>query len=315
MRFLFPVALLASMPACGPGAPATPVRAEPRAPTPGFPRVLELGEGRQLRIEAPPQRIVPGNAAAADVVLDLVEPARVAALPRVALTYSRAARDLEGFEGRLFETFSAEALLGFAPDLVVVHPWQDVAVSRLLGEAGVPALTIPEVRSLDEVRRSIELVARALGAEEAGARLVGELDRRIAALAEREAARGARVLAYSNYGSAGTCAGAGTSYDLVIGLAGARNVAAEAGHRGFAELGHEELLTLDPDWIVVGARPDDPSRSVTADHLRGDTVLRELRAVREERVVVVPADLFNTSSHYLVEAAEVLVDELELRGR
>jgi ABC-type Fe3+-hydroxamate transport system substrate-binding protein len=100
-------------------------------------------------------------------------------------------------------------------------------------------------------------------------------------------------------------------------LAGLHNAVAERGTVGHVGFTFEELLALDPDVIVVSRplkMPEGPSgdRGGAAEKiLYGEASLAGLRAVRERRVVSLPAWLFATGSHELVHGAEVLADEVE----
>jgi len=284
------------------------------ATAPGFPRTVRLDDGTALELAAPPRRILPVNATALDVVLALAEPDRIAAVAPVSLVYSPAAAGLEWDASRELGRYTVENVLAWRPDLVVNNAWQDQAVTRLLSESGVPVLTLRDAESLAELCDCVRTVARALGEEQRGADVVADLERRSAALAERSARggfAGQRICSYSNFGSGGSSAGAGTSYDLMFALAGLVNATAAADVRGFGDVDNELLLTLDPDWILVGVSAEDPDHSASAEYLATEPALSGLRAVREGRVVRLPAQLYTTSSHYLVDAAEALLDELE----
>ncbi|MEX1023903.1 MAG: ABC transporter substrate-binding protein [Planctomycetota bacterium] len=132
------------------------------------------------------------------------------------------------------------------------------------------------------------------------------LDARVARLRAADVEPAPRALIYSNYGGGGTTPGAGTTYDLLLRLAGAVNVAAEAGLTGHVPLDHERLLALDPPILVVGAALDEPTRSLSQEHLAATPDLASLRALVEGRLILVPADLLHTTSHELVTAAEYL---------
>ena len=102
-------------------------------------------------------------------------------------------------------------------------------------------------------------------------------------------------------------------------LVGLRNAAAEAGREGHATISFEELLRLDPDLILV-SRPLQMEEGSAGDRggaserlLLSESSLAGLRAVRERRIVSLPAWLYATASHEIVSGAEALalsVDEL-----
>jgi ABC-type Fe3+-hydroxamate transport system substrate-binding protein len=141
---------------------------------------------------------------------------------------------------------------------------------------------------------------------------VRELEGRRSALRARAAPHaGKSALCYTNLGAGGWVAGARTTGDVLLTLAGFTNAAARDGIRGDAPAEKERLLALAPDVFVVG-RPDrSESSPPSADFLLGDPALEELAAVRERRILALPPELFTTASPELLRGAELLVDELE----
>jgi len=273
--------------------------------------------------DSEPRRIVPASATAVDFVTELVEPERIAALPAQAAEYSR----LVALEGALagtprFEAYLAEPVLAQRPDLVVVDPWQAPDTTARLRRAGVAVFALPEIHTWEAARAALLQLGGVLRAPARAEELAGELDRRVARLTERAAARaGLRALCYSNFGASGWSAGSQTSVHEILRLAGLRNAVAEAGRVGHVGLGFEALLVLDPDLIVV-SRPLAMPAGAAGDRggaseavLTAEPSLAGLRAVRERRIVSLPAWLYATGSHEMVRAAEVLADEVDALQR
>lgn len=258
------------------------------------------------------RRVVPANATAVDVVTALVGPERVAALPETALVYSVLADDLGPWSDLpRFERYEAEALLALSPDLVLCDTLQADATTDVLRAAGVPVLRAPSAEDWDGIEDYVAFVAELLDTADAGRALVDDLRARRERLLEAAAARPRwTAVTYTNSGTGGWTAGAGTSADALLAAAGLVNLAAERGVQGHARLDFETLLTWDPDVIVV-ARALDGSPSPTAALLRGEPALASLEALRRDRIVVLPAALFSTVSQRLVDAAETLSDALD----
>lgn len=306
----------AEAPRAGGPAPAASGAADPSTPTAGFPREVTVGTER-LRLEARPERILPCNASAVDYLVSLVEPSRVLGLPYTALAYATIDGPHEGWDTlpRLHD-FSSEAILALAPDLILTHGWQEPAAMRTLENAGVPVLRLPDVRDYEGVRELLLALGSLLGEEDASRALVDGYDARVAALRADGSRAGWSALTYSNYGTGGWTAGAGTTADLVIGLAGLSNAAAEAGLEGHVGLEIERLLTIDPDVLVLGVAAADEGSNPTLDLLRGEPSLAGLSAVRKACFAVLPSHLALASSHRVVDAAEALATAVDgLRDR
>ena len=306
---------------CEPGNSSAdePARGASGSVADGYPRTIRLsGQARladepELRLSAPPQRIVPANAGLVDFVSILVEPDRVAALPKVARDYSRlATADPAWLERPTFEGTSAEVLLGLNPDLVFVSSWQSPEATAILRSSGVPVVTTELPKNWNEVLQTLRIYGDILDSQDTAHQLIGDLESRREKLLDHPLhGRGLRVLSYSNLGVGGTAAGSQTTADVLFTLAGLVNAAAEAGLVGYVPLDKERLLDLDPQVIVVGTvAGDDGQASPTEAWLRAQPDLAQLAALRENRIVSLEPRLFTTTSFELLQAAERLLDAL-----
>jgi len=287
--------------------------AEPPAVDPvaqGYPRTLDLPGGGQLELNAPPARILPTNASALDFVLEFVGASAVVAVSPVSVEYSIAAKQHEWDATQFVGRYTGENVLVARPDLVVNHAWQDAAVTDFVRRAGIPVLTLPDVTSLDDIVAVFELMGLALDRPERARELASTARARASALAAAHSFGDTTLIAFSHYGSGGSCAGQGTTYDLMFQIAGLRNAAAEHGLKGFATANNERLIDMNPDWIVVGVSAKDPSISASEQYLRNEPVLGHMDAVRTGRFIRLPADLNATSSHFVIDAAEAVVAAL-----
>ena len=250
-------------------------------------------------------------AAAVDFVLDLVAEERVVALPYTVDEFANVPIDHLRFgPERRFQDFTAEVLLGFRPDLVIVSPWQGQDTIDRLREAGVRVLELQPVKDLEDIRALLVQLGAELGVPEHAAERLADFDRRVAAL--REAAKGRqswRAVSYTNYGSGGWAAGGSTTADLIMTLVGLTNQAKLAGRMGHDAVDIETLLTWDPDWFVV-SRPSD-TYGATRAFLESESALADLACLRAGRIAEVPTNLHSTTSHFLVAAAEALAAELD----
>ncbi len=274
---------------------------------PAFPRIVPAF-GELVPIPAPAQRALPGTAAALDFLVDLVGAGRLAAVPFTARDYTNVELSAADWE-RLptFRNFQGEELLPLRPDFVLTHGYQRAEATRILAQAGIPVVRLPDLRDFEGLLGVLEVLGRALGEEPRAAELRTDLERRRAALAADGSLLEVRALTYLDFGTGGWTAGTGTSGDLLLGLAGLRNAAAEAGLVGNVELDHERLMRIDPDLFVLRAPVQGEEQAgPTLALLRSNPNLARLAAVREERIVILPARHFAAESHRLLDAAELL---------
>jgi iron complex transport system substrate-binding protein len=303
------IALLLS--ACGDGSGNATAIGPSGQPT----HELTLADGSTVRVPVAPTHIIPASAGLVDLITALVPPERIAGLPRQALGFSGLRDPASPYLSRpQFEVYAAEQLLALHPDLILADRWQAPDTGDRLREAGVAVIEMGRVERLQQVRDALQLLARATATELVCEALLADMDQRLAALARSAPRRaGLRALAYTNGGTGGWAAGAGTTADEWITLAGMTNAAAETGRESHVRFTFEELLLLDPDVIIVSAPEGTDSRSGTAALLRSEPALASLAAVRNDRIVPLPAWLYNTISQHIVTAAELLagrVDEL-----
>jgi len=87
----------------------------------------------------------------------------------------------------------------------------------------------------------------------------------------------------------------GSSHTELVEWVGAENVAKVPLQQGFgrAPVSFEQLLSWDPDWILVGEDHTDSTGDKTWSRLKSNPKWRLLRAVRENRIVRIPDQPFN----------------------
>jgi iron complex transport system substrate-binding protein len=261
-------------------------------------------------------RIVAGNTAAAEFLAFLLgdEGAqRIAALPEQVDAYSSFDfRRAPWNAPQRFARYAPEALIALHPDLVVTHDWQSRDTTQILRAQGIPLVVLASARSYDDVRGTLGSLGRTLGVDARAKDAIAGLDRRVEKLRQGSSGRKSlRALEYSNSGTGGMTAGADTTAETMIVLAGMRNAAAEAGLKGHVPLDLEKLVSIDPDVIVVGAPARDEVGSPTKSVLEKTPALAGLSAVKSGRIAVLPSALLSSDSPCLVEAAERLAAEVD----
>jgi iron complex transport system substrate-binding protein len=267
-----------------------------------------LGCGASTPVPAPipqPQRIASLTLATDELLIELVPLERMAGVtylvddPQI----SNAAGRYPALIPRLRDS-SPERVLGLAPDLVCVAPYNSADFLKVLERSGLAVYRNEAYHGLDEIARGITALGERVGEPERARILVEEMRGRREQLAERlrGISRRPRVL----YWSAGFTAGQGTTIDDIIREAGAINVAAERGLKGPAEIGPEQVIASDPEFILLGQWSADERASRIENH----PLLRNLGAVRKNRVIPIEGRYLLSVSHHAVEGAEQLARRL-----
>lgn len=246
-------------------------------------------------------RIASQTVLADEVLWDLgpsVHPAVVAVSPMADdVRYSRVVQRWPPAVPRAAGT--SEALLALAPSLVIVASFTAVETRRLLEHAGVEMLVLERFDGFSDYRANVRAIAAAARAPEAGERLVEQLDARLAALRWQPDVR-PRVVSWNE----GNVPAASTTFHDVAEAAGYRNLPAEQGGTGHLQVSVEQLVTWDPDVIVV---PCDAARCEEAvAELAARPGLRATRAAREGRVIGVPSRALYGTGAGMLDAVEHL---------
>ncbi len=247
-----------------------------------------------------PRRIVSLNLCTDELLIDLVERDRIAAVSHLAADHqvSAIATRAAGIPATRGE---AESVLAFDPDLVLAGTFTTPATLALLQRIGRTVVQVPMAGDIDGIRAAISLTAATVGETEKGAALVATLDRRLAAAAGPSQASPPSALVYQVNGLS---AGPGSLADALIRAAGLRNHAATVGLGAGGGLALEVLAAHPPDLVVLSG-PFDEYRTVVADNLRHPA----LTAVLAERAsVVVPWRLWLCGTHHVAEAVERLAE-------
>ncbi len=212
-----------------------------------------------------PARIMSLNLCADQLVLALVPPERIVSVTYLARD-CRTSVACEAAQHVPINHGSAEEMVAAQPDLIVSGRYttrNTVAVAR---HFGFKVLDLDVPTTIEGVRAQIREVADAVGRTEAGAALLADLDRDLAALPP-PAPRAHRPVA-AVYEPRGFTVGKGSLIDTLLDRAGFDNLAARLGIDNYPSLPLEDLVWAQPDLLIVeGRQQERPSLgSVLLDH-------------------------------------------------
>ncbi len=278
-------------------------------PAAGYPKTLKPPGAREIIIPTKPTRIVATNCGAADILSELADVENIAAVPFQVEQYSASAEFWrEHPETPRFDKFQAETVLAFKPDLIVASAVQDGGTTAALERMKVPILPMKDYESLDDIRASILLVGQAIGEEERAREKVKAFDARLNGVEKRvKTDEKVTALIYSNFGTGYTFGSASVQHDMLV-TAGAENAAAAAGFKGLAPISFEQVLRINPMWLVVCGENGFDSPQVRL--VLNEPALSGLQAVKNRRIAVIPTRNFDATSQYIVDAVEILANQI-----
>jgi iron complex transport system substrate-binding protein len=284
--------------------PADAITTVPAAARP-FPRELRDAKGETLILPREPQRIVSQTLGTDEILLAVCPPERVVALSNLAEDgdYSNAVEEARRIPGRTTE--GPELILQFKPDLIFVASYSRAETVELLKSSKAPVFRFANFDSIDDIKSNIRTVGYAAGTDAAAEKLIGKMDADLAAIRARIPKNESPVRVMS-YDKLGYTAGSNTLFDDVVRAAGAVNVCAEQGIKGFAKINSEKILEWQPDFLITGANRGK-EKSVR-DRLLEDPAVATSKAARAGRIIVIDNRHFLTVSHHVVRFVEDLAD-------
>lgn len=192
---------------------------------------------------------------------------------------------------------NVEVILGVHPDLVVLYasPSNRAAALQLHG-AGVATLSIRDDHIID-FRRTVTMLARAVGDSAAGAVIADSVERSLDAVRERPRPAKPVTVFWHVWDSPILTIGAGSYLDELVTLAGARNIFGDLAAPS-PQVTLEEIVRRNPDYVLVGAASEKA--------LRSSALWRAVPAVRAGRLLVVDTLLTGRPGIRLGEAARSL---------
>ena len=306
VSLLLAVLMVLSMAACGANnTPATeapteaPVAAEPavdatEAPEEEavslYPMTVTDMAGREVTVEAEPQKIVSGYYISSSACIALGLSDRVVAIEDKAAKrpiYSLAAPELLELPNvGTAKEFNLEACLAAEPDLVIL-PMKQKDTASALAEMGIPALLVnPE--SHEQILEMFNLIGTVANVPESTEALVSYYTDKlneVSALVETMAEEDKPVVFIGSTSAYLRTAPSEMYQASLITAAGGINAAADIEGSSWVDISYEQLLAMNPDIIVVPTNSmANGAPDYTVEDLLADPQLSEITAVKNGAV-------------------------------
>jgi iron complex transport system substrate-binding protein len=243
---------------------------------------------------AGPIRIVSLDLCADQLLIDLVERERIAAVTHLAADPEVSAIWEKG-KGIPVTRGNAEDVLHYEPDLILAGPFGVATTVSLLRRLQANVVVVPLASDLDGVRTAVRIVAAAVGEKERGEAMIDAFDRRLKSIAVATQVSAPSAVVYQVGGAVSV---AGNLADAVLAAAGFRNKAAEYRLTRGGQVPLELLAASPPDLLVLTSAADE-YRTVVGDNLR-HPVLGLLR--RQRASIEVPWRLWQCGTPHIAAA-------------
>jgi iron complex transport system substrate-binding protein len=246
-----------------------------------------------------PQRIVSLDLCTDQLLVELVERERIAAVTHLAASPEDSAI-WEKAKGIPVTRGAAEDVLRYRPDLILAGPFGVAPTVSLLRRLQMNVAVVPLASDLDGVRAAVRAVAAAVGEQARGEEMVASFDRRLASLQSKPLTPAPSAVVYQ----VGGIVLSGGLADVALAAAGFRNKAAEYRLARGSQVPLELLAASPPDLMILTSSANE-YRTVLSDNLR-HPVLRQLR--RERASVEVPWRLWLCGTPHIADAIARLAE-------
>ncbi len=195
-----------------------------------------------------------------------------------------------------------EKIVALAPDLcLATRDGNPLVAVQKIQALGIPVFAL-DPRNLEQVMESVSLIGNALNAQKKAEILVKDMQRRKKQITNRIKTTTTNPTVFFQIdASPMVSAGSNTFIDELIHLAGGINLT--AGPRQYPRFSWEEILHLKPEIVAITSMAGGQSpEELKNDWQRWPTI----PAVKNNRVAVVEASLFDRPTPRLIEGLEKL---------
>ncbi|MFA5964380.1 MAG: ABC transporter substrate-binding protein [Sphingomonas sp.] len=244
-----------------------------------------------------PRTIVSTNPCADAMLVELVPPARIAAISHYSVQAEASSMPLAAARRFATTAGTAEEVIALHPDLVVTSSFTPPATLAAYRRAGLAVLTLDSPTTIAASEAQIRTLAAALGARDEGEAMVGRIKSAVLnAAVPRQSSGNADNPSALLFIAGDLANGTGTLLDELMTRAGFRNAAADYGLRFTGPLPIETIAAHPPRVILA----PDSSRTAT---LRTRVLARTGAAVEHASF---PRKLVNCGGPSIVPALQRL---------
>lgn len=263
-----------------------------------YPLTVRDDAGRSVTLTKQPRRIVSLAPSATEIAFALGLGDRLVGVDTFS-DYPEAAKTKPKIGG--FAATNIEGVIALTPDLVLaaaIHSREAVAA---LESRGLPVVVLAP-QDLPGVLDNISLVGQVADVNAEAARLRGELEGRMNAVAERLRGVNERPRVFAELDPTFYTAGPHSFYNDLLTRAGGVNIAADAA-TPFPQLSAEVIIARDPEVIVLS----DTEQGVTVDAVKARPGFAGISAVRNGRIIPIDTNLVSRPGPRVFDALELLL--------
>ena len=267
------------------------------------PELIQLtdGLGRTIELAAPAQRIVSLAPSNTEILFALGAGQQVVGREEMS-DYPAEAKDVASI-GSVFQKINTEAIVALKPDLILAAEINNPEQVKALEDLGLTVYYLPNPKTFNDLYANLATVGKLTGRSAEATKLNESLKARYDAVIQTlSQAKDAPTVFYEIDATDPTkpyTSGPGTFIDLVIRLAGGKNIGGEL-KDAFAQISSEELVKQNPNIIVLG----DALYGVTPESIAQRPGWSALSAVKDKQVFAFDDNLISRPGPRLIDGLE-----------
>lgn len=264
--------------------------------------------GNKVKLPKKPQRIVSLSLGTDEILMDLVEPKRIAALTYLSddAGISHIASRSKKVNNKLRGN-NAEAIMALKPDLVLIADWWKLETLQSLRDVGITVYVYKTPYTVADVKKTIMEVAKAVGEPEKGKQVINGFERKVNGVQKKIAKANLsqrKLMALTGKGAFGY---KGSIYDDMCTYAKIDNCLKNIKTDENTTVSKEIIIESNPDVIITPSW-NAPGMLDTkgVDELLSDESLKTVSAVKNKNVVSISGKTVYCVSQYVADGIEEL---------
>lgn len=263
--------------------------------------VVSTGSYANATPDKKPQRIASLSLCTDQVLLMLVDPSRIATINYQAAN-PKASYMAKAVGNIPLNHGAAEEIISYKPDLVISTRFGSPDAIRILKALGYRVQVMPLPTDVAGIHQMLLQVGEWLGETEKAKALITQMDKKIQDAKQRNHNKySPRTMIYSPNGYT---IGSDTLENDILTQAGYRNLAAEMGFQRFQQISLEQLITAQPDRIIIDNYAYNPN-SLAYSYIN-HPVVRQM--IPEQNRMYVPSQLRDCAGPQVADEIAWLAD-------
>jgi iron complex transport system substrate-binding protein len=276
------------------------------SPKTTFPLTLTDDLGREVTVEAEPERIVSLLPSNTEILFAIGAGDQVVGVTSYC-NYPEEATTREQVGGITNKSLSVETIVALEPDLVLASGSQDEIIPTL-EEAGLIVIALKPA-TFDDIFANIEMVGQATGHADQATVLTADLRSRVEAVSTKIntiPADSRPTVFYEVWHDPLMTAGPKTFIGQLIELAGGKSIFDEVSE-DWPQVSAEVILTRNPD-VILG--PDSHGEELTVEKISARTGWANITAVQNEQIYILDGNAISRPGPRIVDMLEEVARDL-----